>query len=162
MLRNTAVMRRKSEWTTQLSSKLSLEFYVRLHYRRRYHRHQGAEAATKAKATKTSLENKHLGKLWPFCDYIASSPYPLWLTEHAANGLVEAPLKQIQRMRDLLLCVHFVVKTLRFGHFTLSFGKLRQELYWSACRTCSTIIFPHSTNQIIVFWRCRLRSLRPA
>ena len=34
------------------------------------------------------------------------------LTEHAANGLVEAPLKQVQRMKDLLLCVHVVVKTL--------------------------------------------------
>ena len=24
-----------------------------------------------------------------------------------------------------------------------------------ACRTCSTSLFPHSTNQIIDFWRCR-------
>ena len=27
-----------------------------------------------------------------------------------------------------------------------------KELYWSACRTCSRINFPHSTNQIIVIW----------
>ena len=32
-----------------------------------------------------------------------------------------------------------------------------KEFYSSACRTCSTIIFPHSTNQIIVFWRRRCR-----
>ena len=32
-----------------------------------------------------------------------------------------------------------------------------KQLCQSACRTCSTIIFPHSTNQIIVFWRCRCR-----
>ena len=36
-----------------------------------------------------------------------------------------------------------------------------KELYLRACRTCSTIIFPYSTNQIIVFWRrrCRCRFL---
>ena len=42
--------------------------------------------------TKTSLETKHLGN----SDYlviIASSSHALLLTEHAANGLVEAPLK---------------------------------------------------------------------
>ena len=27
-------------------------------------------------------------------------------------------------------------------------------MYLSACRTCRTIVFPYSTNQIIVFW-CR-------
>ena len=30
-----------------------------------------------------------------------------------------------------------------------------RKLYWSAYRTCSTIIFRHSANQIIVFWRRR-------
>ena len=29
--------------------------------------------------------------------------------------------------------------------------------YKKACRTCSTIIFLHSTNQIIDLWRCRWR-----
>ena len=45
-----------------------------------------------ATATKTSLENKRLGD----GDYFvtsASSSNPLLLTEHAANVLVEAPLK---------------------------------------------------------------------
>ena len=32
-----------------------------------------------------------------------------------------------------------------------------KEFYWNACRTCSTIIFPHSTNQIIVLRRCGCR-----
>ena len=54
---------------------------------------QGAQAAATTTATKTSLaENKHLGN----SDYfviIASSSHPSLLTEHAANGLVEAPLK---------------------------------------------------------------------
>ena len=36
-----------------------------------------------------------------------------------------------------------------------------KELYQSACRTCSTIIFTHSTNQIIIFWRRRCSCRRP-
>ena len=63
-----------------------------------------------ATATKASLENKHLGN-GDYIVIIASSSHPLLLREHAANGLVEAPLKFIYRMKDLLLCVH-VVKTL--------------------------------------------------
>ena len=41
---------------------------------------------------KTSLENKHLGN-GDYFVIIASSLPLLLLTEHAANGLVEAPLK---------------------------------------------------------------------
>ena len=44
-------------------------------------------------ATKTSLENKHLGNGDYFVIIAASSPHPSLLTEHIANGLVEAPLK---------------------------------------------------------------------
>ena len=43
-------------------------------------------------ATKTSLENKHLGN-GDYFVIIASSLHPLLLTEHAANELVDAPLK---------------------------------------------------------------------
>ena len=32
-----------------------------------------------------------------------------------------------------------------------------KTLHQKACRTCSTIIFLHSTNQIIDLWRCRWR-----
>ena len=35
------------------------------------------------------------------------------LTEHTANGLAEAPFKNVKRMKDSLLCVHVVVKTLK-------------------------------------------------
>ena len=38
------------------------------------------------------LENRHLGNDDYFA-FIASSSHPLLLTEHAANGLLEAPLK---------------------------------------------------------------------
>ena len=30
------------------------------------------------------------------------------------------------------------------------------ELFFSACRTCSTLIFYNSTNQILNLWRCFL------
>ena len=45
-----------------------------------------------AAAEKTSLEYNHLGNRDYFV-IIASSLHPLLLTEHAAKGLVEAPLK---------------------------------------------------------------------
>ena len=46
-------------------------------------------------------------------------------------------------MKGLPLCVHVVTWQTTSKNCT------------SACRTCSTIIFPLSTNQIIVFWRLR-------
>ena len=102
-------------------------------------------------ATKTSLENKHLGN-GDYFVIIASSSHLLFLTEHAANGLVEAPLKQIERIKDLLLCVHVAVKTLTFGNFTSSFGRLRQRMVLKCVPHMQhDYFFPHLTNQIIVF-----------
>ena len=60
--------------------------------------------------TKKSLTNKHSGN-GDYFVIVVSSLHPLLLTEYAANGLVEAPLKLIERMKDLLLCVYVVVKT---------------------------------------------------
>ena len=71
----------------------------------------GAYAKTTATAAKTSLENKHLGNGCYF-QIIASFSHPILLTEHAANGQVEAPLKLTLRMNDSLLRVHVVAKTL--------------------------------------------------
>ena len=70
----------------------------------------------------TSLENKHLKNGNCFV-IIVSSPHPLLLTEHAKNGLVKAPLKWAY----LLLCRSRCPYNLRFGNFTLSFGRLRQK-----------------------------------
>ena len=64
-------------------------------------------------------------------------------------------------MKDLLLCVHVVIKTLNLEISRCHLARYVTELYKSACRTCSTIIFPHSTNQIIVFWRHHCRWCRP-
>ena len=52
----------------------------------------GSLTSNDGKATKTSLENKHLGNVDYFV-IISSSSHPLFLIEHAGNGLVEAPLK---------------------------------------------------------------------
>ena len=43
-------------------------------------------------------------------------------------------------------------QNLEYENFTLSFGRLRQNI---APRACSTIIFLHSANEMIDFWRCR-------
>ena len=51
-------------------------------------------------------------------------------------------------------------QNLKYENFTSSFGRLRQKLHQKSCRTCSTIVFPHSTNQIIHLWRCRGRCCR--
>ena len=64
-------------------------------------------------------------------------------------------------MKDLLLCVHIVVKTLNLEISRCHLAGYVKELYQSVCRTCSTIIYPHSINQITVFWRCRCCCLRP-
>ena len=66
-------------------------------------------------------------------------------------------------MKDFLLCVHVVAETLNFSRCHLA--DYVKECYLSVWRTCSTIIFFHSTNQIIVFSRrchycCRRRPLQ--
>ena len=45
-----------------------------------------------AMATKTLLGNEHMGNV-DYSKIIASSSHPLLVTEHAVNGLVEAPFK---------------------------------------------------------------------
>ena len=60
---------------------------------------------------------------------------------------------QRQRVKDLLLQVRVVFRT-----FTSSLGRLRQKLlHQKECPTCSTIIFPYSTNHIIDLWCCGCR-----
>ena len=77
------------------------------------------------RALKKSLENKHLGS----GDYFGSSSHPLLLTEHAANGLVEALLKLKKRMEDLLLCVHVALKTLNLKNSRWHLTDYVKELY---------------------------------
>ena len=51
------------------------------------------------------------------------------------GGLVGAPWYQIEMMRDLLLCVHVVVKTINMEISRCHLADYVKELYQSACRT---------------------------
>ena len=64
-----------------------------------------------ATAAKTSLKNKQLRNSDYFA-IIASCSHSILMTNYAKNGLVAAPQNEMQRMKELLLCIHVVVKTL--------------------------------------------------
>ena len=87
-------------------------------------------------ATKTLHQNKNLGN-GDYFVIISSSSHPLLLTEHAANGLVEAPLKEIQDLQ----CGIVVVKTLNMEISRCHLADYVKILYISVCRTCSAISF---------------------
>ena len=48
-------------------------------------------------------------------------------------------------------------QNLKNENFASSFGTHVKKLHQKACRTCSTIIFTQSTNQIIHLFRCHCR-----
>ena len=62
-------------------------------------------------------------------------------------------------MKDLPLRARVVVRTLNMKISRRRLADFVKTLHQKACRTCSTIIFPHSTNQIIDLWRCRRQIL---
>ena len=65
--------------------------------------------------------------------------------------LVGAPLNKT-------ICVHVVVKNINLEISRCHLVDYFKEFSLSACRTCRTcsmIMSPHSSNQMIVFWRCR-------
>lgn len=72
-------------------------------------------------------------------EYFATIPCcsRLTLAKYATTGLVPAPLKEIQKMKDSLSVAHFVV----------------EERCFSACRTC-TIIRNNVKRQISLQQRC--------
>ena len=51
--------------------------------------------------------------------------------------------------------VYVIVKTLNFEISRWHLADCIKECDQSVCRSCSTIVFPLSTNQVIVFWRRR-------
>ena len=58
-------------------------------------------------------------------------------------------------MKDLLLWALVAV-----GNSNMNIPRRRladyvKKLHQKTCSTCNTIIFPHSSNQIIDLWRCR-------
>ena len=65
-----------------------------------------------------------------------------------------------QRRKDLLLQARVVVRTSNMKISRRRLSDYVKTLHQKACRTCSTIIFLHSTNQIIDLWRCSWRCRR--
>ena len=62
---------------------------------------------------------------------------------------------QRQRMEDLLLRARVVVRISKLYILRRRLADYAEKLHRKACRTCSTIIFPHLTNQIVDLRRCR-------
>ena len=60
-----------------------------------------------------------------------------------------------REIKDLLSCdqvvcsIQVVIGNGKCGNITLFFPEDATDLFIIACRTCSTIIFPHSINQIV-------------
>ena len=59
---------------------------------------------------------------------------------------------QRQRLKDLLLRAPVVVRTTKMNISRRYLVDYVKKLYQKECRTCSTIIFPHSANEIIHLW----------
>ena len=111
-----------------------------------------ALATIMATARQTSLENEH-------CYYFVIIPSCLHFTMLARNpttGLVCVPLNQIRRTKDFFLCSS-CHQNCKFGNFALLFCREQHGLVISACCTCSTLIFPQSTNQVLNLCSCRCR-----
>ena len=69
-------------------------------------------------------------------------------------------LFRAERMKDLLLRARVVVRTSNMKISRRRLADFVKTLHQKACRTCSTIIFFNSTNQIIDLWSCRSRYRR--
>ena len=65
-------------------------------------------------------------------------------------------------VRDVKLNLWFyaqvVIKTVNEVISRCCFAEDGMDLFISACRACSTLIFTRSTNEILNLWRCRCRS----
>ena len=64
---------------------------------------------------------------------------------------------QRQKLKDLVLRAHVVLRTSKMEVSRLRLADYVKNLHQKACRTCSTIIFPQSTNQITHLFCCRCR-----
>ena len=67
---------------------------------------------------------------------------------------------QKQRMKNILLRARDVDRTSKIKISRRRLTEYVENFHQKACRTCSTIIFPRSTNQSIDLWLCRCRCRR--
>ena len=66
-------------------------------------------------------------------------------------------LTQRQRVQDLLLWICVVVRTSNLNISRRCLPDYVKTLQQKAYPTCSTIIFPYATNEIVGLWCCRSR-----
>ena len=112
---------------------------------------------------------------WMLCFHVAQTGKHLWPTQNVSeqsqkyflgpehNWLASA--KNVARAgkhlcRQQCVCSNVFSFARAFNLPNISRRHLAdyvKKLHHSACRTCSTIIFSHSTNQIIDLWRCPCR-----
>ena len=112
-----------------------------------------ALATIMAAARQTSLENEHSH----YFAIIPSCSHFTMLARNPTTGLVCAPLiNKIPRTKDFLYA-QVVIKTLTLLLLRCCFAENSTDLFISACCTCSTLIFPQSTNQILNLCPCRCR-----
>ena len=112
-----------------------------------------ALATIRTTARQTSLENEHSH----YFAIILSCSHFTMLARNPTTGLVCAPLiNQIPRTKDFLYA-QVVIKTLTLLLLRCCFAENSTDLFISACCTCSTLIFPQSTNQTLNLCPCRCR-----
>ena len=63
-------------------------------------------------------------------------------------------------MKDIYCCGLALSSEPQKRKFHVVVWQTTSKIATKACRTCSTIIFPHSSNEIIDLWRCRGRCSR--
>ena len=94
------------------------------------------------------------------CDYFAIN-YPILFAFYNVNeepyNWISLSAVKVNTRRFTIVCSS-VHQDGKCG--SRCFAEDGTELFISACRTCSTIIFPHPTNQILNLWRCACRSCR--
>ena len=70
-----------------------------------------------------------------------------------SQGAARMVFMKRRRIKDLLQRACVVARTLNMKTSRGRLAHYVKTLHQKACRTCSTICFPHSTNQFIDLWR---------
>ena len=65
-----------------------------------------------------------------------------------------------QRMKLFTAAVSRCLENHKYENVMSLFARIRQTRHQKVCRTCGTIICPHSTNYVIELWRCVCRCRR--
>ena len=113
-------------------------------------------ATTTATARKMSLESKQLC----YCDYFAifqSCSHFAMLAKRAMTRLVCTSLNK-NKESNIYGCMFKLSSNIVISSFW--FGEDATKLLVSACRSCNTLIFPYSINQILNMWHRRCSSRR--